>query len=1079
MNRIFTQRFKAVQYVAGVAIFVLTLQMPQTSFAMRESVVFQQPVQQMVTIKGAVVDNADGQPIPGATIIDGQRKVLGSTNQDGEFTIKVVKGSSITFNMLGYGAETQVFNGNQDKINIRLTEASNALNEVVVTALGIKREEKSLGYSTTTVKGETLTEALSNNWTDALSGKVAGLNLVRSGGGPAGSNSIILRGESNLTGDNQALIVVDGVVINGGSGRSTGNGSTGYLQSESPVDFGSGLNDINPEDIESVNVLKGPGAAALYGQRGANGAIIITTKSGRSRVKGIGVSINSNTSFESISRWPNFQNEYGQGDEGANFYSYNTTVDGSSTRSTSSAWGPKFDGQMFFQYDPATQTTGKERTPWVPYPDARKDFFKTGRTFTNSVTLDGGTDKTSVRFSFTNANNEWIIPNTGYKRNTVALSASQKITDALQISTKINYTNKWSDNLPSTGYNNQSIMYWHNLWVPNGDSEWLKDYWKTGQVGILQNYPYSTYPDNPYLIAYEMLNKSDRNTITGNIQATYNFTKDLSLMVRTSMDLGYDERSQRRPKDTERYKEGMFRTQNIYSQEMNSDFLLRYVKKINSKFQSTFSFGGSALENKYIRDELRAEALIFPQIYSLANSKEVLKALPYRSEYAINSLYGLATFSYNNYLFLDVTGRNDWSSILASPTSSNNSSFFYPSVNMSAVVSEMFQLPAAVTFAKLRGSIAQVGSGLLVPYRTSYSYISAGEFDGGLRNPTNIPNLDLKPLSTISYEVGFDVRLFKSRIGLDVALYSSDTKDQILLASVDRASGANNAIVNSGMVRNRGVEVQLNGEILKNKKGLNWKTFATFSANDNKVLELTPDLPVLQIQRGPGGKGYVEAHLGMNMGGLYGPGYQRSPDGQIIYENGYPKLTEEMIYLGNTTAKWKGSIGNEFRIKNFRMNVLFDGQYGAVGYSLTSAVLAEQGKTKITLPGRYNGIIGKGVIRNNDGTFRANDVIADNITTYYASHLGRENLEGSTYKTDFIKLREVRFDYTLVPKMTKRLGLQKASIGVYGRDLFIWSEWPAFDPEFGTLNDGTIDKGFELGQFPSTRTVGVNLIIGI
>ena len=859
----------------------------------------------------------------------------------------------------------------------------------------------------------------------------------------------------------------------------TGNGSTGYLQADSPVDFGSGLNDINPEDIETVSVLKGPGAAALYGQRGANGAIIITTKSGKSRVKGIGVSINSNSSFESISRWPDFQNEYGQGVEGANYYSYGATVDGANTRSTSSAWGPKFDGQLFFQFDPVTQTVGKERTPWVPYPNARNDFFNTGKTLTNSVTLDGGTAKTSVRFSLTNVNNEWIIPNTGYKRNTVALSAMQKVTDALQISTKINFTNKWSDNLPSTGYNNQSIMYWNNLWVPNGDVNWLKNYWQNGQEGILQNYPFSSLPDNPYLIAYEMLNKSNRNAITGNIQATYDFTKSLSLMVRTSMDFGYDERSQRRPKDTEKYKEGMFRTQNIFSQEVNSDFLLRYSQKIKSKFETTFSFGGSNLSNKYIKDELRAEALIFPQVFTHANSKQVVQALPYRSSYAINSLYGVATFGYNNYLFLDVTGRNDWSSILATPNSTSNASFFYPSVNASAVISEMFNLPAAFSFAKLRGSIAKVGSGLLVPYRTSYTYVPASEFDGGLRNPTSIPNLNLKPLSTVSHELGLDLRLFKNRVGLDLAVYSSDTKDQILSASVDRASGANSAIVNSGLVRNRGIEVQLNGDILKSKKGLNWKAFGTFSANDNIVKELTEELSVLQIQRGPAGKGYVEAHLGMSMGGLYGPGYQRAPDGQIIYENGYPLRTAEMIYLGNTTASWKGSIGNEFRYKNLRMNFLFDGQYGAVGYSLTSAVLAEQGKTKNTLPGRYNGIIGKGVIRNADGTFRPNDVIAENVVTYYENHLGRENLEGSTFKTDFIKLREVRFDYSLTPKMVKRLGLQKASVGVYGRDLFIWSQWPAFDPEFGTLNDGTIDKGFELGQFPSTRTVGVNLIIGI
>ncbi|WP_373015793.1 SusC/RagA family TonB-linked outer membrane protein, partial [Mucilaginibacter sp.] len=1031
----------------------------------------------IVSVSGIAYSADDNQPLVGITITGSNKQLLGITGADGKFSIRINTGTNVVFSMIGFEPQTTTYTKSTTSAKIVMVIARNALNEVVVTALGIKRDEKALGYAVTKLRGEQLTDALSNNWTDALSGKVAGLNLIRSNGGPAGSNKIILRGESNLTGDNDALIVVDGVVINHGSGRRTGSSSNAYLDSESPVDFGSGLNDINPEDIEDITVLKGPSAAALYGQRGANGAVIITTKSGRVK-KGIGVTLNSNTAFEQISRWPDYQYEYGQGASGESYYSFGNTADGASTRSTSSSWGPKFDGQSYFQYDPVTHTGGTTRTPWVAYPDARKNFFETGKTYTNSVTLDGGTDKTSVRFSATNVNNTWIIPNTGYERNTVALSANQKVTDKLQISTRINYTNKNSDNLPSTGYNNQSLMYWNMFWVPNGNLDWLKDYWLPGKTNILQSYPFSSFPDNPYLITHEMLNKSTRNDLTGNIQATYNFTKDLSLMVRTAITTSYESRSQQRPYDTEKFRKGMYRTQSIFSQEINNDFLIRYNKKINKDFTASISGGGSMLSNSYDRDELRADSLLYPGVYTLANKAGVLVALPYKSKYRINSFYGIGTVSYKDYLFMDVTGRNDWNGVLASATSTSNVSFFYPSVNLSAIVSEILDLPKVISYAKLRGSYASVGSGGQDPYLTSYTYNPNNIFPGGLVNPTLVTNPDLRSLRTTSTEVGADVRFFGNRLGIDVALYKSNTKSQILRNGLDPASGYNEAVINAGNVENRGIEIQLNGTPIKSKAngGFNWSIYGTFSANSNKVVALTDSLP-LTLQTGPANRGAVVAKVGGSMGALYGLGYQRAPNGQIIYENGYPKLTDSTIYIGNTIPKWKASIGNQFRYKQFSMSFLVDAQYGAVGYSLTAAILGEQGKSKNTLPGRYNGIIGNGVIKNADGTYRPNDVIAQDIYTYYNAHLGRDNVEGATYSTDFIKLREARLDYNLTPKVLSKLGLQRVTVGVYGRDLFMITKWPGFDPEFGSLTlnaqgTPTIARGFELGQFPSTRTFG-------
>ncbi len=537
-----------------------------------------------VAIHGRVTDEK-GEVLVGVNIRTKNGNKGAVSDLDGSYTVTVPRGTILVFSFLGYSPR-EITAEKAQNVDVRMMPDSRTLNEVVInTALGIKREEKALGYSATVIKNEQLTNAVSANWTDALSGKVAGLNLVRSNGGPTGSNKIILRGENNLTGDNEALIVVDGVVINQGSGRRTavtGELTYGTGSDNMPADYGSGINDINPEDIESVTILKGPGAAALYGQRGANGAVIITTKSGARKKRGLGVTFNSNANMEQVNRWPALQYEYGQGLGGADYYSYGASGGLASTSSTSSAYGPKFDGQTFYQYDPVTQTQGKEKTPWVPYKNDTRKFFTTGQTFTNSISVSGGTENTTARFSVTNVDNKWIIPNTGYKRNTVSMSVSTKATDKLQISSKIDYTNKWSDNLPGAGYGNQSIMYWYIFWQPNASVDWLKDYWVHGQEGLKIKFPFSSFPENPYAVSYEFINRSNRNGVTGNVQATYAFTNELSLMVRTSVDLSYEQRAQARPYDAgSKMPKGSYRAQNIFSMEASSDFMLKYARKIN------------------------------------------------------------------------------------------------------------------------------------------------------------------------------------------------------------------------------------------------------------------------------------------------------------------------------------------------------------------------------------------------------------------------------------------------------------------------------------------------------------------
>lgn len=1039
------------------------------------------------SIKGKVVDEKS-EPLPGATVKITGTGATAISGVDGSYTLNVVPGTyTVEASFISYETKriqnVSVSSNANTVLNITLSPADNKLNEVVVTALGIKREDKSLGYSAPVIKGEQLTGALSGNWTDALSGKVAGLNLIRSNSGPAGSNKIILRGENNLTGDNEALIVVDGVVINQGSGRRTSNsGESAYGTSSDnmPADYGSNLNDINPEDIETVTVLKGPGAAALYGQRGANGAIIITTKSGKKH-SGLGITFNSNASLESVNRWPDLQYEYGQGTAGSRYYSYGAGPDGASTSSTSSAYGPKFDGQLFYQLDPVTQKQSTTRTPWVPYKNQIRDFFDVGQTFTNSVSVDGGSDKTTARFSATNVTNHWITPNTGYTRNSIALSVNSKINDKLTINAKVNYNNRNSDNLPGAGYGNQSLMYWFIFWQPNANLNWLKNYWKNGQDGKAIFYPFSSFPENPYAVSYEFINKSNRNSVTGNVEALYNVTKEFSVQVRATLDMGYEQRAQRRPYDAgTKYPKGSYRTQNIYSEEQGADFLLKYNKKITHDVNITATAGGSMLRNNYNRDEVRADSLVYPGVYSMANNAGPLVTLPYKSKYAINSFYGLLSTSFKDYLYVDLTARQDWISTLATANRTDQVGFFYPSASMSFLPSEAFKLPKFIDYAKLRTSLAGVGSGTTNPYQTSFNYVSAGStYAGGLQNPRILSNPDLKPLRTTTLEVGAEARMFNNRLGFDLALYTGNTKNQILSRTVDQSSGYNQAVINVGKVSNKGIEITLNGTPVRKANVFSWNVTATFSANKNTIEQLADSAVVLR--NGPTGGGQIVARVGGSMGDMYGRGYLRSPDGQIVYDasTGFAKLSNDLVYLGNTIPKWKASMGHDFRYKQFNLHLLFDAQVGGVSYSLSNYKLAEQGKTTLTLPGRYNGIIGKGVIQNPDGSYRPNDVIATDIDGYYRSHYGIDNAEGNTFSTNFLKFREARFDYSLSPRLVKHLGLTRATVGVYGRDLYIWTKWPIFDPEFGTLSGSDIVQGFEIAQFPSTRTFGFNIVIGI
>ncbi len=1028
------------------------------------------------------VEDAAGLPLPGVTVILKGTTTGTATAADGTFTLTTPRDLSdqdlINFSFIGFKTVEVPFAG-KTVLSVQMQEENQLLNEVVVTALGIRREEKALGYATQTINGQALNDARSNNFVNALSGKVAGLNLISPGSGPLNSVRVTLRGDNSLNPDgNNALIVLDGVpmsnqITSSGVGNAYGAGSGNDV----PIDFGNGISNINPDDIESITVLKGPAAAALYGSRAANGALIITTKSGSRRTSGIGVTVNSNISFNDVLRWPDYQYEYGQGTgrafnkEGQLYYSYGASDDGASTGGTSSAFGPKFDGQYYYQYDPTVEGQSPERQLWRPYKDNIKGFWRTGSTITNNVSLEGGNEKGNARASVTHSKNEWIMPNTGYERITAALSLGYNISDKLKLNAKANYTNNRSDNLPATGYNNQSIGYFMIFQNPSVDLNGYRPDWRSGQEQIDQVHPFSRFIDNPFLIAYEMTNAVNSNGVVGNMAATYEFSKKLELMVRSGIDMADEARDQRRPFSTANFQRGYFKQQNIFRAEMNTDALLTYRDKIAGLIDVRASVGGNLMSRQYRAVNGEVIGLVIPGVYKLTNGvSNPMIGVNYANK-KVNSLYALASFSWADKVFVDLTGRNDWSSTL--PV--QNNSFFYPSVATSFILNELLPLPRQISFAKLRVSAAQVGNDT-DPYKTR-KYYGQSEFSGSGSVPSVLHNTDFKPEITTSYEAGVEYMMFGNRIGINATVYSNLTRNQILDVPLDPTTGYTRAVLNAGEVRNQGIELVLNGRPVATR-AFTWKTTVTWAKNQNRVLSLAEGMTDKQ-DIGYGGNATIQARVGGTTGDIYGFGFLRAPDGQIIYtKDGLPARPAEIQYIGNAYPAWRGGFLNEFTYRNFRFSFLLDGQYGGTIYSQTHHKMAEQGKLRHTLRGREDGfIVGEGVVQNADGTFSPNTKEV-NLPAYYGDYYRRANVESNSFDASFLKLREARLEFNLPKSWVQRTRfLQQASFALYGRDLALLTRFPVFDPETAALNGSTILPGVEIGQLPTPRTYGLNITL--
>ncbi|MEN8248382.1 MAG: SusC/RagA family TonB-linked outer membrane protein [Bacteroidota bacterium] len=1078
-------------------------------------------------VSGKVYE-ADGQtPIPGATIMIKATSMGTVTNIDGEYRLELTGDNPIlVIQFIGF--ETQeIAVENRSIIDVVLKEDLIQLEAVVVTALGITREQKSLGYSVSEVESEELTKTVSGNWLNSVAGKVAGLTFDQAGSGPSGSLRVTLRGDQSLNySANEALFIVDGVPIT--SGMTATAGGSNYANVDAPVDFGNGASDINPEDIESISVLKGPAATALYGSRAANGAIVITTKSGRTD-KGIGISINSTTSFERAGYFPDFQSQYGNGgDLGRDEYSLwempaDLAPDGIAQPSHWSryAYGEKFDPEKLrYLYSSLDWDTGEfTKLPFVYQDDWYTGLFKTGVTASNTVTVDGSNGEgTNTRFSVTDFRNNWILPNTGFNRQSVSLSFNTEVNKFIKLNAKVNYYRKNSDNMPVGGYDENNAMYaltWgYNV---NSINDWKNEYfegrynyanWSVGgdNIGHGLVTP-SSWAFNPYRTLYEQLSTQDKDRVLGNIGLTFDLYEGLSLTIRTGLDWSDEFRTQRTPFYTAGAQYGRYREQTVRRIEMNNDFMLRYTNDelAGQRLGVSVVFGGNNRVYNYFNSKITLSQLGEEGIYHTTNLPPGIIPDPYnyRSTKVVNSLFGMASLSWDDTYFIDITGRNDWSSTL----SANNWSYFYPSVAASILVNEIFdfnQNASWIDFMKLRLSWANVGNDTS-PYSLD-QYYSTTSFAGAYKLPGTIPDPMIKPENVESWETGLDVKLFQNRISFDIALYNSSTTNQIVSVAIDQITGATGMKINAGEIQNQGIELASRFVPVR-KDDFEWSFNLTWSKNNNKLVSLQegwdPEEP-LQTDMGTtiGSRVYVYSFVGQEMHVIYGRGFQRAPEGafyidengdqvdaegmHIVNASGYPLLDEVPDRkIGNVNPDWRAGMTQQFRYKNFSLFATLAGQLGGNAYSVTNFALSYQGKLNNSIEGRNDGLVHEGVnvIDNGDGTFSytKNTTVTNSILTYYNTYMwNRNNVETNTFSTSFLKLREVRLDYQLPKSLLQRTKyVQGASLAVFATNLFSISNFPQYDPETGMLDGSNIHRGIESMAFPMTRTYGVNVKVSL
>lgn len=1014
---------------------------------------------QNVTVKGTVKE-ANGQPAIGVTVkVFGTNKVA-ITDMDGNYTLSCPADAKLEFSYLG--SKTQVIPvGGKQTINVSLTDESTAIDEVVVTALGIKRQARSLGYSTTKVEGSDFQLARDPNIGNALSGKVAGVSVAGNGTGSMGTSRVVIRGNASISGNNQPLYVVDGIPFD--------NSNQGAAGQWGGADMGDGLSNLNADDIESIQVLKGAAASALYGFRGGNGAILITTKSGR-KGQPVSIEVNQNLTFNSIYDYRDLQKEYGLGVEGAKPM---TATDAKSAESSS--WGAYLDGSEAVNFK-------GDKYSYI-YRDMWKEFYRTGITSNTSVAISGSNKDITYRLGASYNKEKSILPNSGNRQVGINVNTTYQILKNLSATFTANYTNDTSNgrsNLSDgNGNTNASLLYRGNSF----DINWMKGTdkgWGTDENGNEMLGGSNVYFNNPYWLQYRKTNVMERRRLTGSITLKWDITPWLYLQGAIQRD-GYDLEYQNvQPIGAAADPKGYMTEYTKNFHENNYNFLLGFNKEFGD-WSVGASFGGNKMynENKYYYTSDGGRPFVIDGLWSVNNiSPTGQKPKKTLVRYQVNSFYGTADLGWRNQVFLNLTGRNDWFSTLAP----ESNSYFYPSATLSWVFTDTMRdlMPKWFDFGKVRAGYAFASNGTeayknLLLYKIQ-NFTVNGQQTVTQNNNNQFPNLNLKPVKISEMEFGLNLSFLRNRLSFDMAYYVKKTQDDILPVSTSSTSGYDSKMMNIGKIKNSGFEFMVDAYPVRTKD-FTWNTIVNFAYNDSKVENLGEGTDRMTVDGGQSNMGDVTIYqiVGMPYSEIVGYKYKRNEQGQLILKDGLPQKSDQKEVLGNSVYKWTGGWRNSFTYKNITLGFLIDFKFGAKLFSGTNYRFYSTGMSKETLLGRTHDnpvgtLVAEGV--NEDGS---QNTTAVSSYDYFRSITNNNIAEEFVYSADFIKLRELSLSYSFPKKLLSSIGFVKGlTVSFVGRNLWtIMKHTPNIDPE--SAINATNAQGLELNCYPATRNLGFNV----
>jgi len=1062
-------------------------------------------------ITGTVTSAEDGSPIPGVSVVVRGTTIGTITDVDGNYSLTVPETAiKLMFTFVGMKTVEETIGG-RSVIDVILEVDILGLEEVIVTSLGITRAKKALGYSVQDVKGDELTTARESNIVNSLQGKVAGVQISNSSGNVSAGSRIIIRGMSTLTGNNMPLFVVDGIpMIN----------SYSDVGSYSGTDYGNSTMDVNPSDVESISILKGANAAALYGSRAVNGVVLITTKSGKLKPgerKGLGISFESNWMWSNPLKLPEFQDLYGQGYNGK--FEYVDGDWGGTNDGIDESWGPRLDGRLIAQFDsPYDPVTGvRTPTPWIAHPDNIKDLFQTGLTASNNITLQGAGEKANFRLSLGNQDVKGMLPNTDLKKNSVTVNAGLNVNEKFKVGISANYVNNKSDNIMSAGYTSagvfQSTCQWFGRQV---DMQSLKDHWE--EMDPVTNEPYNwnhSYHDNPYWTLYKNTNSRNRDRVIGNLNFEYDFAPFLNLTGMVGNDFYTEKIKERRAKGSHDWQEGRFSSWLSTRNQMIARTQLNFNKNFGDLSVVAVA-GGEYNHYNYHQNNTFVSELILPDLYAVSNAAVAATTGMSETHTELQSAFATANLGFRNYLFLDLTARNDWSSTL--PV--DNNSYFYPSLSLGFVVTEALGMQSNIlSYAKIRASYAEVG-GTAGAYTLNGTYSASDLFRGepSLTYTGTLPPPELKPQRKKSIETGLDLKFLNNRIRLDATYYKENTTNQIMNISISRMSGFNSKTINAGNIQNQGVEI-LFGLTPVETNDFRWDMTVNWATNKNKVIELYEDIDALYL---------YDASWGVRVYAREGEPYGQMLAADIVRENatihyledgettdyveytGRPVVTTsgrliqtpQRTIVGNITPDWFGGVNNSISYKDFNFSFLIDARKGGVQYSVTdwfgnyAGIMAP---TAATNPNGKNvrdpvadgggvfvedGVYGK---VNSDGTVQLTDADGNDaaspvqntdyveaLTYFENDYWGKPGL--SVFDASFVKLREVILGYTFrdIPAL-QQIGVSNINFSLVGRNLWlIHDNMPNVDPE-NAISAANNSQGMNSTPIPSARTFGFNL----